>query len=599
MELIFQSIKLVFKFSMLQKLKNINFVTILAAVFLILMAVAAIFSIQNDTITNDEVVHISAGYSYITKFDYRMNPEHPPLIKILAATPLLFTKIKFPETSAWQNADQWSWGDEFLFKSDNNADLIILLSRLPIILLMIILGIYIFLWGRELLGEKIALLVVGLYSFSPNIIAHGRLVTTDLGITCFGFITLYYFWRFLSLKNNKSLYLFYLFFSLSLLVKFSAPVIVIILISVLTVYLLRYWGSWAKLKKELILGLRILFIAGFLGILAIFIVYLPLTSHMPYDVILKFIDTNIKYGFLVIPESVFVPVLKFMGQNLFLKPLAWYFMGMAMVFAHSVGGHTTYFWGQIGNGWWYYFPVIFNIKTTIPVLIGFYSALFLLIVKFIKFLSKNKFGNVFKNYFNELYLLVPVGIFFLLGAKSRLNLGVRYILPIYPFVFLLGGFFIYYLIQKYTKFPGRVINYVMIILVLWQFLCFILIFPHYLGFFNGFIGGADKGYRYAVDSNLDWGQDLKRLKIYMDEHQIDKVYLSYFGRGSPEYYKINYETLYPDSEGKVRGLVAISATNLQGAAVFENGNWRPLFSWLKKYSLVDKIGYSIFLYHLP
>jgi len=136
-------------------------------------------------------------------------------------------------------------------------------------------------------------------------------------------------------------------------------------------------------------------------------------------------------------------------------------------------------------------------------------------------------------------------------------------------------------------------------LVGWQFLCFVFIYPHFLSFFNGLVGGADNAYKYVVDSNLDWSQDLKRFALYLKEHNISKIYLAYFGNTPPEYYGINYENLNPDDEGKVHGLVAISATYLQAEASYSQGKWQPCYHWLKKYPLVDKVGYSIFLYQLP
>jgi hypothetical protein len=135
-----------------------------------------------------------------------------------------------------------------------------------------------------------------------------------------------------------------------------------------------------------------------------------------------------------------------------------------------------------------------------------------------------------------------------------------------------------------------------------------------LAYFNELAGGPDNGYKYLVDSNLDWGQDLAGLKKYMDKNSIKSVKLSYFGSADARYYDIKYEYLpsiglepdnpgepwwyedgYTEDCGPVQGLIAVSATNLQGV-LFEN---RECFKWLEDYEPVAKIGYSIFIYDVP
>ena len=114
--------------------------------------------------------------------------------------------------------------------------------------------------------------------------------------------------------------------------------------------------------------------------------------------------------------------------------------------------------------------------------------------------------------------------------------------------------------------------------------------PHYIAYFNEFVG-PDNGYKYLLDSNLDWGQDLKGLSLYMNENSIDNIKLSYFGTAMPEYYEINYEQL--DCE-PTTGMIAISASNLQGLPP----SIRNCFVWLRAHEPIHKIGYSIFIYNI-
>ena len=131
------------------------------------------------------------------------------------------------------------------------------------------------------------------------------------------------------------------------------------------------------------------------------------------------------------------------------------------------------------------------------------------------------------------------------------------------------------------------------------------IFPHYLAYFNGLVGGPGEGYRYLSDSNLDWGQDLEGLKRYMDKEGLPMVYLSYFGNPPPSAYGIRYQFVParghlapppPDvmPDDMTREVLAISVLSLQ-AVHFQDKN---LYRWLYRRRPVAKIGYSIFLYDL-
>ncbi|GAG41128.1 unnamed protein product, partial [marine sediment metagenome] len=144
----------------------------------------------------DELAHIPAGYSYASQRDFRINPEHPPLIKDLAGLPLLFLDLNFPSDSwAWNEGvnAQWNFGYDFLYASGNNVEQILFWARLPMLFLLVFLGWFMFRWAKKEFGKEIALFALTLFSFSPTFLAHGRLVTTDVGATL-GFVLGFYFW---------------------------------------------------------------------------------------------------------------------------------------------------------------------------------------------------------------------------------------------------------------------------------------------------------------------------------------------------------------------------------------------------------------------
>jgi len=209
---------------------NNKITNILAGCLLVLMLLLAFLSMLDDSATMDEMAHIPAGYSYISQKDMRINPEHPPLLKDLAGlsvwlgSKLTNSPINFPsQAKSWQEGvnDQWEFGDVFLYKSGNDADQIIFWARLPMLLLMILLGFYVFKWSRELYGNKAGLIALFLYSLSPTFLAHGRLVTTDVGAAAAFFIATYYLVKWLQQSNKKNLVKAGLAFGLAMLTKFS------------------------------------------------------------------------------------------------------------------------------------------------------------------------------------------------------------------------------------------------------------------------------------------------------------------------------------------------------------------------------------------
>jgi 4-amino-4-deoxy-L-arabinose transferase-like glycosyltransferase len=234
---------------------------------------------------------------------------------------------------------------------------------------------------------------------------------------------------------------------------------------------------------------------------------------------------------------------------------------------------------QSRQGWWYYFPVVFAVKTPLAVL----SLLALAAVVGLR--PK----NLRKIPFHWVVLLLPPLVYFALCMRSHINLGLRHLLPVYPFL--------YVAIAAVLMRAARPVRVLSLVLMLGLAVESLAIYPHYLAFFNAAAGGPDNGPRYLVDSNLDWGQDLKNLKIYLDSHHIDKLCISYFGRSSMEYYKFEYMDLPKTGQTQARAeadcVGAISATALQDVYIGSGS-----YSWLRERKPMAKIGYSIYLYDL-
>ncbi|MCL5407038.1 MAG: glycosyltransferase family 39 protein, partial [Patescibacteria group bacterium] len=346
-----------------------------------------IFSGLSDSQTTDEAIHLFSGYTYLTQKDFRLDPEHPPLLKELAATPLLFFQsLKISLGNFWIQAGNFyydSWqearvlGEEFFYSLGNSPAKLLFWGRLPFIFLTLILGYFGYFWAKKIYGEKPGILASFLILFFPNILAHGRLINTDLGLTLFIFIATYFWGQFLKQKNCQNLFLTGLFSGLAMASKYTAIILFIILFVLAVIKLFQEKEKYGKI------------ILGYLGVL-----------------IISFIVVWASYGFS----------LHFMAE---------FYKGIFFVLRHTLGGHGSFLLGQNSNfGWWYYFPVTIFYKTPIPIFI----LLILTIIMFTKIRAKN--------IFDEYLLIIPPIIFLILAMISKADLGIRHILPIFPFLFV-------------------------------------------------------------------------------------------------------------------------------------------------------------------
>jgi len=506
----------------------------------------------------DEVAHIPAGYSYLSQRDMRLNPEHPPLLKDLSAIPLLFAKgINFPsQLNSWKDEvnSQWDFGFNFLYNFGNDADKIIFWSRLPMLLLLIALGFFIYRWTKELYGRITALLATFLFAFSPTFIAHGRYVTTDVGAAAGFFIATYFFVKWLTSNKTSSLILAGVFFGLAQMIKFSLFLLVPYFSLLLLIWIYIKWRQRNKFIKTFISYCLKFILILIIGYILVYPVYLFHTSNYPYEKQIS--DTN-----FIVSQFPFKPAEKLVNWMInkpILKPYAHYMLGLFMVFQRATGGNTTYFLGEVTNkGWYSYFPIVYAIKPPLVLHI------------------------------------------------SNLNIGVRHILPTFPFVYILISGQVKRIFE-YVKNKKLYIVYCILltILLLWYTFSSLSIFPFYLTHFNELAGGAKNGYIYVTDSNLDWGQDLKRLAKWVDEQDIEKIKVDYFGGATVEYYLGDkYEEWHGDwNPADLKGSwLALSATfKQQGQAKATKGFDKPTdyYMWLNQYQPVTVIGNSIFVYYI-
>ena len=582
------------KISDLGRLDNLLALGMLSAMFLSLFA-----SAWNDSAVMDELAHLPAAYSYVTLKDMRLNPEHPPLIKDLAGLPLLLLNPNFPtDTPYWKDGvnGQWAQGAIFLYESGNDPDKILRLARLPVMLLAILFGWLLFLWVRSLYGSKVALLTLFFYVLSPTFLAHSRYVTTDLGAAFGFFIGIATFLRFLERQTLKRFIVAALAFGAAQLLKFSLFLLVPVyfVLAVLWVFLeVRQPADSRPLLNELFLLLFKIFLVGLAGFALVWGVYLWHVWNYPPE--RQYRDTE-----LLLSSFGFRPAVDlnlWLIKNEILRPLGQYLLGLLMVIQRSAGGNTTYYLGEVSAaGWRSYFPVAYLLKETFAFHILTLWAVFLALrgIKNSKEKRMDAVWNWIRNNFQISASLIFIAIYWAWSVKSPLNIGVRHVLPTFPFI--------YFLVSR--QLARRLYRSPVSLLCLWIFASMTAAFPFYLSYYNELVG-TSQGYRYIVDSNYDWGQDLKRLKETMEDKKIDKIYLDYFGGGSPRHYLGEKFEPWSSAQGvpPSGSYFALSATLLQGATgrPVKGFEIKPAdsYSWLKGLEPVKRAGRSIFIYRIP
>ncbi|MEK7513114.1 MAG: glycosyltransferase family 39 protein, partial [Patescibacteria group bacterium] len=336
------------------------------ALLMVVSGVLMVSAARNDSVVVDELAHIPSGYTYVRFLDYRLNPEHPPLLKALSALPLLALDLNFPtDDERWVSGlnEQWGLGTKFLYESGNNPDEIVFLARLAPILLTLLLIILIFVWASELVGRWWALLPTFLFALSPNVIAHGHLVTTDLAATFGVVLSTYLFLRYLMQPSGKRLVAAGIGFGIAELLKFSLVLLIpffflLALHPWVTAFLRhpgpnaarRYADTKSLLRKQVGAFLSVVGI----GFLLVYLLYAVFITNYPMEKQLS--DT------LTIFENHEprwpIDATTWMIQHPLTRPIAHYLSGLFVVLSHLVSGHLVYFFSVVSeNGWWFYFPL--------------------------------------------------------------------------------------------------------------------------------------------------------------------------------------------------------------------------------------------------
>ena len=583
---------------------------------------------SGNSVTSDEVPHITSGFYYLKSGRYFLNPEHPPLVKDISGILTLFIlNPSFPEVSfeypSPKNENEkeelffnknifprdleitnYHWDNRMLiFNPKNKPDLIILLARLGVILFNSAMLFVLYLLLKKHWNKKTALLSLFLLAMPQFNIAHGSLVTTDFAASVLQLCALASFAVFLKLficdfKKKIFLWLFIssFFFALAFAAKFSSLILIPTsfiggLIFILVVKKLN-------LKNLLFYLSSFAFLIALSFSLTVFY-YSFHAKNMDAEGIISQLDGNYPKN-LPAAGKVFLNQMADGGR--FEKAVSVYAIGLSMTINRiDSAGQSTYFMGKIygseGAGFWY-FPILYFTKLPL----AFHLLTLLSFALFFIFLSKRILKKEFwlKLSALDMLLIIFAAVYSYKSISSNLNIGLRHFMPVVFAVSALTarGTAIFWSEKVFKKIKMAHIAFVMLTIIL---ISTIISFPHYLSYYNILAGGTDNGYKIATDSNYDWGQDIKRLGKWVRDNNVEKIYVHLFSANKLDYYlddKQIWFNIERDGLPSSGSYLAVSAQELQNNIYNQNLPENKKYSQLEN-NLMARIGKSIFIFKIP
>ena len=527
-------------------------------------------------------------------------PNIPPLMMQLGALPLLFLNPEFPYEAPvfladGKTVDLSKTGSKFLYEMGNDPRLILFLERIPIVLVTVFAGALLFLWARELYGLGGAFLSLALFAFCPNVLAHGSLYTTDMGVTAMFFGTIYGLKKFFERPSAKRALFTGILFGLALLSKASAVLLFPLGIFFFALFLLEqnqedlkqapvqsalerylakalavavfipavshkttmvilgplFWiviSSWFKKRAGLLaealvwslfLGLAFRLRKHGVEYQAAACLWVSAAASLSFWVRIGKKDAGLllqRFACVGLVASLVVGLgyLDFFSKLSHGKVFSDFLRSFHIASSHSLT--TAHIYG-VGGSFihvdWRYFILLALVKTPLAVLILFpLGALGL---------AKLRIPKVQK----LLVFLTPVMFLMVASFLNQIRIGLRHVLPVYPFLFLMAGG-VPELWRNIRMHGLKQAGWgAVLALVLFSSFRTLSVFPHYVSYFNEWVVGVEQGAKLTTDSNLLWGQDNRRFADQVRERGIGEISLSIFNDNQAEwkYYGVNWKSI--------------------------------------------------------
>jgi 4-amino-4-deoxy-L-arabinose transferase-like glycosyltransferase len=539
--------------------------------------------VHGESLTFDEGDHIFAGYMMWHSGDYGLNPEHPPLVKLVATLPLLQQKLWVPSLRQRMfKTEAYRDGRDFMERNDGPRHLLLFRMRLAAGVFAVGLSVMVFLMGSKLFGESAGLLALLLVVFEPNVLANSDLVTTDMGVACFFLATIYCFYRYARQPSVIRLLLTGLAAGLTLSAKHSGILLAPMLLGLTLVEIAcAERGRRKRMAGTLFGGLAA--IVG-LAVAVLWAFYGFRYAARPAGLVMN--PTLSEYA---------APLTGLNGwmighlANWRLLPES-YLMGLTDIH-YAAQQYAIFLMGHdYPHGVWWYFPVALSIKTTLG-LIG------LVVLAGIALISRRLRQR------RELaYLFVPGAIYLAAAIVSGMNIGTRHVLFLYPLAAMLAAAGLIALARhsrRWLWIGGA--------LVACHVVSALAVFPAEMAYANEAWGGAANTHKYLSDSSVDWAQQLPHVKQWVDAHPGEECWFAYSAYPDlrPQAYGIpchplptahtGWDILPVDVPETIHGNLLLSADDLEACDwpsdqlnVFERFRWMPM---------AEQIDHSVFVFH--
>ncbi|HEX4440212.1 MAG TPA: glycosyltransferase family 39 protein [Thermoanaerobaculia bacterium] len=567
-----------------------------AAMLIAAAAAAAVWGhTKNDSLSTDEPIHMLSGYTAVASGSMIANLEHPPLLKSLAGLSLLTLPLKPPPSHVPIGAFFSQFGQSFIFDNASPPDAITARARLPFLLVFVALLLLVFFEARRRYGTAPALFAEGLLAFDPNLVAHAGVVHTDLG-SSLGFLATVLAWDAATrAPSGRRTILAGVCLGASLASKFSAVYLVPILLIQTLLAARREAGPGQALGR----GLLRLVAAGAVAAVLLFAIYAVATRSI-----------DVADEKAVISEMIAMKGAPRLGAALarlvdVSPPLAAYAGGLASVARqNAVGGGVNYMFGKLStDGFPMYFFVAFALKSTLAFLAA--AAVVIGAAALPAGRDDGRGGHRMSFERERRVDLVPIAVLLLASVGSSYNIGIRHILPVYPFLALFAAAVFARVWARRGESAGRrALALAMAAMPVAAAVELVRIHPNELSYFNALAGGPEHGRFLLNDSNVDWGLDLKRLAAELKRRRIEDPTVAYFGADTVRF-RVGVDDYSVDPT--VRRFVAISGFFLAAGPEFFAYHHAPVIARnlaaLRREidargKPAGRVGYSIYLYEM-
>lgn len=580
------------------------------AVVLAIHAALGITAAARLTPTHDEYWHLPVGLLNLKTGRFHFENLNPPLCRMTAALPLLFTSARMAPEDVGTGLT--GWGDAFMAANAAHYGQCFFVGRTMIVLLSVLGGLVTAVWSRELFGNTAGCLAALLWAFEPNLIAHGSFVTTDMGAAAFFVFTLFALWKFATRPGWKTALLFGGLLGLAQVAKFTSlllyPISIVsfavIVIAARTRTMTQPNAGNEKdrtARRELRPSPRTVeSTAGPESALGARISILRMSALWALALLVSLLVLNA--GYLFRGSFSRLRTYDFQSNELRadarrLASIGWMPVPLPRDYVEGLDNqrrmmeqkHAVFLdgqWSADGFPYYYFWGLFYKLPHPLQLLA--LATLLWLVVP----------GGVPRQLFVQLVIVLPAAVMIFVAQTSPMQLGIRYVLPVIPFLILFASQSARWL--NYKVYPFRTLTTG--VLAAWMLLS-VRYHPHHISYFNELAGGPLGGREHLLDSNLDWGQDLDGLKSFLYSHRWGEIGLAYFGTVPPAAIGIAYHI--PPSRIPQPGRYAISVNFEQGRPYWVRtppGKIRPVdlgeFSYFRFFEPTANIGYSIDVFDL-